>query len=323
MSGTMEMPTEANPVVIHEGDCLDVLRGMPDGCVDAVITDPPFGVRADDWDDMDPREFARFSMAWMVEAKRVAPEAVIFCTQDSAIYDIARMLWRRVRRMVWNKPIGSQYAGASECGVWFAYETVLHCHDREKWEVVRPKDAAVGRLIKSARESAGMSRGAVDVAIRGKKTGLCYRWEEGACLPTEEQAASLQTVLRMNGEFSAALSAAYADRNRTLTDARAKASEHAARGVDVFTHRTITEGRHPCEKPFRLMADILKGVGADYRTAIDPFAGSGTTAVAALREGRRCILIEKDPKYAALCRERVAAAMGKGSLLEHATGGDA
>ena len=35
--------------------------------------------------------------------------------------------------------------------------------------------------------------------------------------------------------------------------------------------------------------------------------GSGTTGVAALRLGRRCILIEKDPKYAALCRERMLA----------------
>jgi len=29
--------------VIH-GDCLDVMRGLPDGCVDAVVTDPPYGI---------------------------------------------------------------------------------------------------------------------------------------------------------------------------------------------------------------------------------------------------------------------------------------
>jgi site-specific DNA-methyltransferase (adenine-specific) len=31
-------------VQIHLGDCLDVMRGMPDGCVDAVVTDPPYGL---------------------------------------------------------------------------------------------------------------------------------------------------------------------------------------------------------------------------------------------------------------------------------------
>ena len=31
--------------VIH-GDCLDVMRDLPDGCVDAVVTDPPYGIGA-------------------------------------------------------------------------------------------------------------------------------------------------------------------------------------------------------------------------------------------------------------------------------------
>ena len=31
-------------VTLHLGDCLEYMRTMPDGCVDAVITDPPYGV---------------------------------------------------------------------------------------------------------------------------------------------------------------------------------------------------------------------------------------------------------------------------------------
>lgn len=40
---------------------------------------------------------------------------------------------------------------------------------------------------------------------------------------------------------------------------------------------------------------------------LDAFAGSGTTGVACLRLGRRFIGIEKDPKYAAVARERLRA----------------
>jgi DNA modification methylase len=29
---------------LHLGDCLDIMRSLPDGCVDAVITDPPYGI---------------------------------------------------------------------------------------------------------------------------------------------------------------------------------------------------------------------------------------------------------------------------------------
>jgi DNA modification methylase len=32
---------------LHLGDCLEFMRGMPDGCVDAVITDPPYGIKRD------------------------------------------------------------------------------------------------------------------------------------------------------------------------------------------------------------------------------------------------------------------------------------
>lgn len=31
-------------VTLHHGDCLDVLREMPDASVDAVVTDPPAGI---------------------------------------------------------------------------------------------------------------------------------------------------------------------------------------------------------------------------------------------------------------------------------------
>src|SRR3990170_1367478 len=37
--------------IIH-GDCLEILAGMPDNCVDSVITDPPYGLQfmGKDWD---------------------------------------------------------------------------------------------------------------------------------------------------------------------------------------------------------------------------------------------------------------------------------
>ena len=35
---------------LYHGDCLEVMKGIPDGSVDAVITDPPYGINKEEWD---------------------------------------------------------------------------------------------------------------------------------------------------------------------------------------------------------------------------------------------------------------------------------
>lgn len=65
----------------------------------------------------------------------------------------------------------------------------------------------------------------------------------------------------------------------------------------IDAHQNIERGKvHPTQKPVALIAWCL-GFLPDANLIIDPFIGSGTTAVACLRTGRRCIGIELDPKY--------------------------
>ena len=41
----MNTPLTIGPATLHHGDCLEVLRTLPDNSVDAVVTDPPYGLR--------------------------------------------------------------------------------------------------------------------------------------------------------------------------------------------------------------------------------------------------------------------------------------
>jgi site-specific DNA-methyltransferase (adenine-specific) len=65
---------------------------------------------------------------------------------------------------------------------------------------------------------------------------------------------------------------------------------------------------HPAQKPISLIEKLIADFTDPGDTILDPFAGSGTTGVAAIRLGRNFIGWERDPKYAAIARKRLGAA---------------
>ena len=76
------------------------------------------------------------------------------------------------------------------------------------------------------------------------------------------------------------------------------------------TGKRIGEGQvraniHPTVKPVNLMRWLVRGLVPQGGTLIDPFLGSGTTAIAAIQEGREWIGIEKDDHYANIAQARI------------------
>lgn len=65
---------------------------------------------------------------------------------------------------------------------------------------------------------------------------------------------------------------------------------------------------HPTVKPIALMRWLVRLVTPPGETVLDPFGGSGTTGVGCVKEGRDCILIERESEYLPIARRRIAAA---------------
>jgi len=61
---------------------------------------------------------------------------------------------------------------------------------------------------------------------------------------------------------------------------------------------------HLTVKPVAVMRQLIRLFTIEGQTVLDPFIGSGTTAVAALQDKRNCIGFEIDPEYAALAIKR-------------------
>lgn len=63
---------------------------------------------------------------------------------------------------------------------------------------------------------------------------------------------------------------------------------------------------HPTQKPIELMIWCLEQYSQEGDLVLDPFGGSGTTAAAAKKTGRRCISIEAEEKYCRVTVERLS-----------------
>jgi hypothetical protein len=209
----------------------------------------------------------------------------------STICPILEAIYPDVRQIIWNKG-GGQIA---EDRLFYSYESVFYCHPEDTWEVAEPKSLEVGQQITKARCAAGLSRGGIDMLVRGKKTGLCFRWEEGACFPTEAQADVLRKAIPLGPDFDRAMAEAKLATAGVVALARAETQQRAARGVDVISCSPPSTRHHPAEKPVPLLEILLEILPAGE--VLDPFMGSGSTGVACMGLGRAFVGIEKESKY--------------------------
>lgn len=86
------------------------------------------------------------------------------------------------------------------------------------------------------------------------------------------------------------------------------ADGHQARGYDwreipQVKNVSADKTAHPCQNPVEVMAWMIQATDGDI--IIDPFAGSGTTLVAARQLGRMAIGIEEDERYCEITAERL------------------
>lgn len=69
----------------------------------------------------------------------------------------------------------------------------------------------------------------------------------------------------------------------------------------------VEKTNHPCQFPIALAETLVLALTNEGQLVVDPFLGSGTTAVAALKNGRRAAGVDLLAEYVQIARERVEA----------------
>lgn len=62
---------------------------------------------------------------------------------------------------------------------------------------------------------------------------------------------------------------------------------------------------HPTQKPLSLIEILIRNSSNRANIILDPFAGSGTTAIACIKTGRQFIIIEKDKQLYEIAKMRI------------------
>jgi len=306
-------------------DCIDYMKTLDDNSVDAIVTDPPYGIGflQSSWDCDVPGD------AFAVEALRVLkPGAHI----------IAFAATRTIHRLMTN---------LEDAG--------FELRDLIAWQYYTgfPKSknfGPIGTALKPAFEPAAMARKPFDGTIEANlKTWGTAGLNIDACrIPFGDDAFPCgMTRPELEGKQNKATakrSARTVGLNGTTTDfyhqsgrwpanvyhckkpsrsereegcddlptvsgasaVKRKAGSKGLENPRAGAGRTAetVKNTHPTVKPIGLMSWLVRLVTPKGGTVLEPFCGSGTTVLAAELEGVTCLAVEREPKYCDIIRAR-------------------
>lgn len=266
--------------VVYLGDCVKVLKAIPDNSVDLVATDPPFniGLAYDLYEDKkDYKAYLDWSREWIGECARIlAPHGSMFvCIGDEYAAEInvllkeAGLFWRNW--LVWYYTFGENQKGKfNRCHTHIHYFTKSSTDYRFNPDAVK---------VPSARQEKYKDKRAKD---GGKLPDDVWESSELEDTSPSRLPDDVWKVSRVCGTFK-------------------------ERIVEVAPNGKKTA--HPCQMPLSVMDRIIRCSTEAGDIVVDPFCGTGTTAAAAKALGRKFITIDMSEKYAKVAAGRVLGSM--------------
>jgi DNA modification methylase len=301
-----------------EADALMTLAAMPDGCVDTLLVDPPYGIGivGEAWDGTDIRRavsaggkrlsdgvaFERWTKVWTVEALRVlkpgghavffgAPR--VFHRLTTAVEDAG---WEIRDVLMWlhaqGLPKSRRLPGGLATTLKPAYEPCLLARKSLQGTTMRNVQAwGTGALnIDAARiTGSGEPAGFWPANVALSHTGTC---SGGSCTIG-------CPVPFLDGD--APLSRLFYCAKASRAEREAGCEQLPKRSIQLYTGKRhsprLVRNIHPTVKPINLMRWLVRLVTPPGGLVLDPFTGSGSTGVAAVLEGRTFLGIEREGAY--------------------------
>ncbi len=234
--------TDLNQII--QGDCLEVMRQLPDSSIDLIVTSPPYNLKNSTGNGMKDGRGGKWKNAELVNG---------YSHHDDCMPHEDYAKWQKdclteMMRIIPNN--GAIFYNHK----WRVQDGLLQ--DRQ--------DIVNGFPIRQ-------------IIIWRRKGGINFN--AGYFLPTYEV-----IYLIAKPDFKLA----------------PKANAHG----DVWEFKQEMNNPHPAPYPVELIDRIISST--DAKTILDPFMGSGTTAIAALINDRKYLGIELSPDYVSMAKQRIS-----------------
>lgn len=320
-----------------QGDCLELMKAIPDKSVDLVLTDPPYNIGKAKWDKIP--NYIEWCGKWFKECERLLKDNGSFYFWHNDMPQIAQLMeWIRQntrlvfkQMIVWNK----RFDKASNKGFLDGFVMVdalrnyqqmcEYClfytfQDDTGLEMIHALPtcfAGLKKYLDDELAESGYTEQTIGQLLGNKMAshyfGFSTRDKSQFVLPTLPNYEKLQSTGRWQRPYESlrqeyeSLRLEYESLRFTFNNQK---THHS-----VWEYEIAERREHITPKPVDMLENILRHSSNEGDTVLDCFMGSGSTGVACVNTNRNFIGIELDADYFKIAERRIDEAQQAGKQL--------
>jgi len=263
-------------IKLLKGDCLDVMKTLPDKSINLICCDLPYGT---------------------TDTHGVKKKKNRFIAWDNVIP--LDLLWAEYRRILTDKGVICLNADQP-----FTSQLIIANLEWFKYELIWKKNKTTGFLLANYRPM----KQTEDIVIFSPAGASAAAKKGNNCMTYNPQGLIEKVVVKKNnkkrlGKFL--LNEEFLGSNNVLLSEKEYSQQYTNYPKEIIEFDMDHNPSHPTQKPVALMEYLVRTYSNENETVLDNAMGSGTTGVACVRSNRNFIGIEISDEYYEIANQRI------------------